>query len=69
MTIDVSHIKFSSTAFPTAEDLKLWHSLSEAEKRAIILNDVRQGLDGPVAKNFGKDELVAQVLAEYADAL
>ena len=67
--VDVSHIKFSSTGFPTAEDLKLWHSLSDEEKRAVILRDVRQGLDGPVAKKFGKDDLVAQVLAEYADAL
>ncbi len=69
MSVDVSKVRFSSTAFPTAEDLKLWHSLSDEEKRAVILRDVREGLDGAVARKFGKDELVAQVLAEYADAL
>ncbi len=62
--VDVSHIKFSSTAFPTADDLQLWHSLSDEEKRAVILRDVQEGLDGPVAKKFGKDDLVAQVLSD-----
>ena len=66
--IDVSHIKFISTAFPTAADMKLWHSLSDAEKHAVIMRDIDEGLHGPVAKNANKEDLIAAVMADYAHA-
>ncbi|MEM6413297.1 MAG: hypothetical protein AAF720_01400 [Pseudomonadota bacterium] len=66
--IDVSHIKFSSTAFPTAEDLKLWHSLSEAEKYAVTMRDVKEGLEGPAAERSSLEEMMADVMADYVDA-
>lgn len=66
--IDISHITFSSTAFPTAEDMKLWHSLSKAEQHAVVMRDVNEGLSGPAAKNASREELMAKVMAKYAHA-
>lgn len=63
-TIDVSNIKFSSTVFPTDEDMKLWESLSPAEQRAVIMRDVKQGLDGPPASKASKAEIMGEVLNE-----
>ncbi len=63
-TIDVSHIKFTSTVFPTDEDMKLWHSLSAHEQRAVIMRDIKQGLSGPPASNAGRHEIMAEVLDE-----
>jgi len=67
--IDVSHIKLTSTAFPTASDMTLWHSLSNAEQYAVIMRDVEEGLKGPAAGKSGKADLMAEVLADYADAV
>ena len=66
---DISGIRFTSTAFPTPEDMRLWHSLSAEQQRAIIMADVKEGLEGPPAPRSTKDELMADVLAEYAHAL
>ncbi len=63
-TIDVSHIKFTSTVFPTDEDMKLWHSLSPAEQQAVIMRDVEQGLKGPPALKASKAEIIGEVLDE-----
>lgn len=68
-TIDVSHVKFTSTVFPTDEDMKLWHNLSPEQQREVIMNDIKQGLDGTPAKNSGKDEVMAEVLNEISNAL
>lgn len=68
-TIDVSHVKFTSTVFPTDEDMKLWHSLSPAQQREVIMNDISRGLDGAPAKKSGKDEIMAEVMSEMSNAL
>lgn len=67
--IDVSHIKFTSTVFPTDEDMKLWHSLSSEQQREVIMNDISRGLDGAPAKKPGKDEIMAEVINEMSNAL
>ena len=61
-TIDVSHVKFTSTVFPTDEDMKLWHSLNEAEQHAVVMRDVKKGLQGPPASKASKDEIMHEVL-------
>ncbi len=68
-TIDISHVKFTSTVFPTDEDMKLWHSLSAVEQRAVIMRDIKQGLDSAPASKAGKDEIMAEVLDELQHAL
>lgn len=68
MSKDSSKNVISSTAFPTASDLKQWHSLSVDEQQALILRDVKEGLDGPAADRAGKSDLIADVLSEYVKA-
>ena len=68
-TIDISRVKFSSTVFPTDEDMKLWHSLSADEQRAVIMRDVKQGLGDQPASKADKDEIMAEVLDEMQHAL
>lgn len=63
-TIDVSHINFDSTVFPTDDDMKLWHSLSPAEQRAVIARKVEEGLQSPPAQKASKAEIMGEVLAE-----
>ncbi len=62
--IDISNVEFSSTVFPTDEDMKLWESLSPAEQRAAIMRDVKQGLEGPPASKASKAEIMGEVLDE-----
>ena len=38
--IDLSQIKFTSTAFPTDEDMNRWNSLSPEEQRSAIIRDI-----------------------------
>lgn len=33
-TVDISHIRFTSTVFPAEGDMRLWDSLSAEERRA-----------------------------------
>ncbi len=61
-TIDVSKINFSSTVFPTDEDMALWHSLSSGEQHAVIMRDVEQGLKGSAALKASKTEIMREVL-------
>lgn len=68
-TIDISQVKFTSTVFPTEEDMKLWHSLTPQEQRAVVMGDIKQGLDGPPALDASKDEIIAEVLDEMQHAL
>lgn len=68
-TIDISQIKFTSTVFPTEGDMKLWHSLSSQEKRAVVMGDIKQGLEGSPALIASKDEIIAEVLDEMQHAL
>ena len=60
---------FRSTAFPTAEDMKQWHSLSPQEHEAVLIADVQEGLDGPASKRQSKDEIIKAALAAYVDAV
>lgn len=63
-TMDISSIKFSSTVFPTDEDMAVWNSLTPAQQRAVIMRKVEKGLNGAPASKASKAELMAEVLAE-----
>ena len=51
-TRDLSHIRFESTVFPTAEDMRLWYSLSAKEQVAVLKRD----LDDAEASGTAKSE-------------
>ena len=63
-TIDVSHVTFASTAFPTPEDKALWESLTPAECLAIIERDEEAGFKSGVAGHASLQEILAEVRAE-----
>ena len=57
-TIDTSRIRFTSTAFPTDEDMRLWDSLSAEEHRAAVSRD----LDEAEASGIAVSETVEQII-------
>ena len=65
--MDVSHIRFESAVFPTAADLALWESLSEAERLAWLRKREEAAYRSGVADKASKDEIMAEVLAELKD--
>ena len=41
--VDISKIKFTSTVFPTPEDMELWESLTPEQRKAVEIRDVKEG--------------------------
>ena len=37
---DLSHVRFSSTVFPSNADMELWNSLTPEEQRAVVARDL-----------------------------
>jgi hypothetical protein len=63
-TDDISHVKFSSTVFPTDEDMKLWDSLSLEQKKAVELRDVEEGRASGLAEPCTMADIIAEAKAE-----
>ena len=47
--IDNSGIEFSSTVFPSSDDMALWESLSPEERRSVIARDEEAGAQSGIA--------------------
>lgn len=62
--IDVSHIRFTSTAFPTGEDMRLWNSLTAEEQRAVVRRALDEGEASGVAEPESAEEIIRRVRAE-----
>ncbi len=60
-TVDVSHIKFTSTAFPTDEDMKLWHDLTPEQREAVIIEAEEKGFRSGIAPDESVEERLARV--------
>jgi len=58
---DISRIRFSSSAFPTDEDLALWNSLTPAERRAVVRRDEEAGFASGQAPRESLEERLARV--------
>ena len=56
-------MKFQSTVFPAAEDIKLWESLSPEQQRAIIARELDEAEKSGVAADVSMDDLMARVRA------
>jgi len=63
-TVDISGIRFSSTVFPTPEDMELWESLSYEQRKAIEVRDEEEGYRSGVAEPRSMSELIAEAKAE-----
>ena len=63
-TINISHIKFASTVIPTEADVKLWASLSEAQKKAVIERELYEAEASGIAEPQSMADLIAEARAE-----
>ena len=59
--IDISHVKFTSAAEPTAEDMKLWDTLSNDEKIAVIDRDLAEAEASGIAEPETMAERIERV--------
>ena len=67
--IDVSKVHFSSTVFPTDEDMKLWDSLSPEEQRAVIERDLDEAEASGVSAPESMEQMIQRVRANRAHDL
>lgn len=56
---DIDHIKISSFAAPTAEDIAVFESLTDAQRAELIRREVQRGIDSGVS-----DKTMADVWSE-----
>ena len=63
-TVDISGIKFTSTVFPTPEDMKLWESLTYEQRKAVEIRDVKEGQSSGLAKPCTMADIIAEAKAE-----
>ena len=66
-TVDISGIKFSSTAFPSQEDMELWESLTYEQRKAVELRDVKEGQTSGLAEPCTMADIIAEAKAEMKD--
>jgi hypothetical protein len=62
--LDISAVKFASSAFPTPEDRALWESLTPAQRLAVVERDEEAGFRSGVAQNASLREMLAEIRAE-----
>jgi hypothetical protein len=66
---DISHIRFTSTVFPSAEDIVLWDSLSAEEKRAVIARELHEAEASGLAPKQTMAEIIAEARTELGHEL
>ena len=67
--IDVSNVHFSSTVFPTDEDMKLWDSLSPEEQRAVVERDLDDAEASGTSASEPMEQMIQRVRANRAHDL
>lgn len=68
-TVDISHLKFNSTVYPTDEDVKLWDSLSSEEQSAILARDLEEAETSGLAPKQTMAEIIAEARIEMGHDL
>ena len=63
-SMDVSQIRFTSTVFPTEEDMTLWNSLTPEEQRAVIRRDLDEAEASGIAKPETTEAVIRRMRAE-----
>ena len=63
-TVNISEIKFTSTVFPTPEDMALWESLTHEQRKAVELRDVKEGYSSGLAEPCTMADVIAEAQAE-----
>ena len=62
--VDLSRIKFTSTVFPTAEDMALWESLTPEQRKAVEMRDVEEGYASGLAEPCTMADVIAEAQAD-----
>lgn len=60
-TIDISHIRFTSMAQPTDEDIAVWDSLTGEEKLTVLDRVIEEAR----ASGFAPKQTMAEMTAEF----
>ena len=68
-TVNVSHIRFTSTVYPTAQDIALWESLTAEEKRAVIQRELDEAEASGLAPKQSMAEIIAKARADLGHDL
>jgi hypothetical protein len=63
-TIDISGVKFSSTVFPTKDDMKIWESLTLEQRKAVEARDVKEGSASGLTEPCTMADIIAEAKAE-----
>ncbi len=63
-TVDISGIKFTSTVFPTPEDMELWESLTYEQRKAVEIRDVKEGYASGLAEPCTIADVIAEAKAD-----
>ena len=63
-TVDISDIKFTSTVFPTLDDMALWEGLSPEQKKAVKLREVKEGQASGLAAPCTMADIIAEAKAK-----
>ena len=58
--LDLSHIHFRSTVFPTEDDLVLWNSLSKKEQMTLIERGEEDAFKSGTAPKVTQEEILAR---------
>ena len=56
-------VKFASTVYLTAEDMKLWDSLSPERQRAVVMRDLAETEASGLAPKQSMAEIIAEARA------
>lgn len=63
-TTDLKALKISSTAQPTAEDIEIWESLSDDQRRVLIERDEQAAFESGIADGATLREVLAKARAK-----
>ncbi len=63
-TVDTSEVTFTSTVFPTPEDMVLWNNLTPEQRKAVEVRDEEEGYNSGPAEPRSMDALITEAKAE-----
>jgi len=63
-TIDISGVTFSSTVFPSSEDIALWEKLSDEQRQVLITQSEQSAFESGIAEKSSLQELLSETRSE-----
>jgi|GEM_PF-1949823 len=63
-TVDITDIVFSSSVFPTREDMALWEKLTDEQRQALIAQSELSAFESGIADTSSLQELLGEARAD-----